>query len=124
MATQNDGIRTFTAGEALTQYALVELDSSADSDGIMQVVMTDSDDAAIGVVQDDVAYGGHAPVRLLDKTYKLIAGEAFAAGASLYAGANGVVVDTDPGSGTIRWKALEAASAANAIVECIPVRST
>jgi hypothetical protein len=42
-----------------------------------------------------------------------------AAGASIYAGADGKVQDTDPGTGTIRGTALEATTADGDIIEAI-----
>ena len=53
------------------------------------------------------------------RTFKVTANEAMAAGAPIYAGADGKVQDTDPGAGTIRGTALEATTADGDIIEAI-----
>jgi len=90
MAVQNEGTRTFTTGGAITQYARVKFHTTQDDDGVQTVVEAGSDEAAIGFAQDDAASGARVAVRLetRGKTFKAIADEAFAAGASLYGDAN------------------------------------
>jgi hypothetical protein len=118
--SENAGYRAFTAGEALFAFRLVKIKSGTTTTP-PEVVYADSDEAAVGVVQFSAASGAPVSVRLVNVsgTCELVAGEAFAVGASLYAAADGKVVDTDPGSGTVRYQAFAAATADGDVVECL-----
>jgi predicted RecA/RadA family phage recombinase len=113
MSQYNEGIKAFTSGEALATRRRVKWSSST-------VVYADADEACIGVTEHACASGEIVSVRLVNHpgTVKLVAAEALSAGASLYAANDGKVQDTDPGSGTIRYIALEAATANNDVIEC------
>ena len=119
MAT-NASPRTFTAGEALAAYRLVKIESGT-TETPPEIVYADSDEAFIGVTAYGVEDAHLVAVHLLNQsgTVEVEAGEAFAVGASLYVANDGKVVDTDPGSGTIRLIALDAAGAAGDVVECL-----
>ena len=114
MATQNNGERTFTAGEALNAFCRVKL-SAAET-----VVYADAGDDYIGVTQDSVADEGQVLVRLksMAGTMKVTAAGAFSAGDYLYGAADGEVDDVETGSA--QFVALEAASADGDIVEALP----
>jgi hypothetical protein len=112
----NTGIRTFTAGEALEAYRRVKLSSGT-------VVYADEDEACIGFTERAVASGADVAVRLNNHpgTFLAVVNEAVSADASLYAGDDGKLQDTDPGAGTIRYTALTAGGADGAIIEVFPV---
>ena len=115
--TEN-GLKTFTAGEVLEAYRRVKLSAGSGS----QVEYADSDEACIGITQKKAeAIGDMVTVALITtgRTFKVTANEAMAAGAPIYAGADGKVQDTDPGAGTIRGTALEATTADGDIIEAI-----
>lgn len=109
------GLKTFTADAAITVHQRVKLTATG-------VDVAAEDEFAIGFAQANAAIGETVAVRLINSqgTFKAIAGEALAILAPLYGADDGKVVDTDPGSGTIRFIALEAASADGAIIEVIP----
>ncbi len=116
MATQCDGpVVSFTANEDLEPFRCVMLGSGR------TVEYCDANDIPIGVTQRAAIEGEQVPVRMfsIDGTLKIEAGEAFADLADLYTGDDGKVVDTDPGAGTIRFQALEAASGSGSVVECV-----
>lgn len=112
-----------TATADLARFQRVKLNASG------HIELAGSDEAAIGFVDGfvgasvDVAVGDFVTVRLLTSagTFKAIVNEAVAAGASLYGAASGKVTDTDPGSGTIRFLALEAGSADGSVIEVLPL---
>lgn len=114
--TEN-GLKTFTAGEALEAYRRVKLSAGSGS----QVEYADVDEAAIGITQGKVESAEMVTValRTSGRTYKVTANEAIAAGASIYGGNDGKVQDTNPGTGTVRGIALEAATADGDIIEAI-----
>jgi len=115
-AVNDNGILTRVAGEALTQYARVKLNTSN------QVVEADADDKGIGTVCEDVASGGHAAVKLWSApgTHKMIANGAFSVNDIVYSHDEGEV-DDDPDVGVAVGRACEAATAANDIIEVIPM---
>ena len=116
MASFNEGKITKTVGTGgVSKDQLVKLDGAT-------VVVAGSDEYAIGTALSAGSAGDLVAVRLLNTggTFKMIAGEAFAAAADLYTGADGKVVDTDPGVGTVRYVALEAATADGDVVEVLP----
>lgn len=113
-----NGLKTFTAGEVLEAYRRVKLSAGSGS----QVEYADADDACIGITQIKAeAVGDMVTVALITtgRTFKVTANEAIAAGASIYAGNDGKVQDTDPGAGTIRGTVLEATTADGDIIEAI-----
>lgn len=118
--TTNAGNRAFTAGEALAAYRLVKL-KSATATTPPEVVYADSDEAFIGSTLYACDSAELTAIRLKNTagTVEVEAGEAFSIGADLYVANDGKAVDTDPGSGTIRLKALAAATASGDIVECL-----
>lgn len=115
MSTQNEGIKTFTAGEALEAYRRVKLSSGSGT----QVEYADAGDEFIGITQEKVDSGDPVAVRLRSagKSFLAVAAEAFAVGATLYGGDDGKVQDT--ASGNAQGTALEAATAAGDIVEIL-----
>lgn len=117
MSQQTEGsVKTFDAGEALALFRRVKLDTGSGT----SVVYADAGEQHNGVVQDAVANGGRAAVRLrtAEGTNKVVAAGAFSAGATLYGAADGKVDDASSGS-AIGW-ALEAATADGDIVEMMP----
>jgi hypothetical protein len=116
MSQYNFGHKTFTAAGSISQYDRVKLST-------VSVVVAGSDEAAIGFAQNSASSGEDVVVALESRgrTFKGVTNEAVAAGASLYGGANGKLTDTDPGGGTIRYKALEASSGTGAIIEVLAV---
>lgn len=118
--SSTDSPRTFIAGEALAAYRLVKIESGTTTEP-PEVVYADSDEAFIGVTAYGVDDGATVAVHLKTHsgTVEVEAGEAFAIGADLFVDDDGKVVDTDPGSGTVRLQALAAAGADGDIVECL-----
>ena len=116
MAVYNNSPKTLTAGEALVAYRSVKYVSG-------ELFYSDSDEAGIGVTMEPCASGERTTVAIFSAagTVKLTAADSFVDGASLYNAADGKVTDADPGSGTIRFQALEAATADGDIVEVLPV---
>ena len=116
----NTGIRTFTAGEALAIYRRVKF-----APGTSTVVYADADEACIGFTERAVASGEEVAVRLNNHpgTFLAVANEAIDISTSnvLYAGNDGKVQDTNPGTGTIRYHALQDASGDGSIIEVFPV---
>jgi hypothetical protein len=112
------GIITLTvkAGETILANQRIKFDAG-------EAVTAVADEFAIGFAQMNAAAGERVSVRLVNSqgTFKAIAKEAFAIGASLYGALAGKVQDTDPGAGTIRFMALEAATADGQIVEVLPL---
>ena len=104
--------KTFTAGAAIAQHLRVKL-----SAGVL--ALAGASDADIGVTEwPALATGDDVAVRLRNAqgTVKMIAADSFAAGADIYAAANGRIDD----SGTILiGTTLDAASNAGDIVEVL-----
>jgi len=115
MSQQNEGIKTFTAGEDLEAFRRVKLSSG-------EVVYADQidSDGWIGVTQEKVSDGAMVTVRLkgTGRTSKMVASEALSSGASLYAADDGKVADT--ASGNVIGVALEAATADGDVIEVLP----
>lgn len=109
------GEKAFIATAALEAYRSVKFGS-----GIEVIACTDND-ADIGYTKHKVAAGDAVTVVLRNPTRLAVAEEAFAVAAPLYTVAGGYVADTDPGSGTIRFTALEAATAIGDRVEVLPI---
>lgn len=114
MSQQNEGgIKSFTATSAVSRWKRVKLTSGSGS----AVEHAGAGEAFIGIAQEDAALGEQVPVALCGRgrTFKAVAAEAFAVGATLYGGAAGTVQDT--ASGTAIGTALEVATAAGDVVE-------
>jgi len=116
MSVFNLGPKTFTAGEALVAYRSVKFVSG-------EVFYCGADEAGVGATLEGVASGDPVSVFLFNQggTVKLAAGETVAQGASCYNLAGGKIGDTNPGTGTIRFVALDAATADGDIIEVLPV---
>ena len=115
MSEQNDGLKCFLATEAMLAYCRVKLTSASGE----YVEYADQTDAEIGITQHAVAAGGEVTVALIHggRTFKCLASEAMAVGATIYGAADGKVSDTNSGVGAI-GVALQAASGAGSIIEC------
>ncbi len=119
----NEGLKTFTAGEALEAGRRVKLKSGTATTP-PEIMYADSDEAHIGITEYAVVSGEPVAVKLGNcaGTFEIecLVGSAIAIGTALYGADDGMVTDTDPGSGTIRFTALEA-GVDNAHIECLPV---
>lgn len=118
MAVQNEGLKAFVAGEDLEPYRRVKLSSGA-GDTVEYADQADAENF-IGFTQNKVKQGEYITVKLktTGKTFKAVANEAFAAGATLYAGDDGKVSDTS--SGNAIATALESADVDGNVVEVLP----
>lgn len=117
MSQQFDsGYRTFTAGEAITQYDLVYL-SAANT-----VSVNDIANQPIGVAQEAAASGALVKVKLMNApgTFKVRAKEALSAGALLYTEDGGEVQDTAAATSFPIMRAIEAATAEDDVIEALP----
>ncbi|MDD5774372.1 MAG: DUF2190 family protein [Candidatus Omnitrophica bacterium] len=114
----NEGIRTFTANGAITNKARVKL-TSASATTPTQVEEAGAGEQHIGIAEYAVGDGELVAIRLrtYPGTHEGIAADTFAVGATLYAAASGNISDTS--NGTAIGIALEAATAANDLVEFI-----
>lgn len=110
------GCRSFTAAGVIPQYARVKVDS----DGRVSVAGLGDKDIGTAHRQafaaDDVIA---VRLRSAQGTHRVIASEAFAAGAQLYTEANGQVQDTAATGSFQVATALEAASAGGDVVEAL-----
>jgi hypothetical protein len=116
MSQQNEnGLRAFTAGAAISQYRRVKLTSSG------QVVHADVDDKGIGVAQIAADSGDPVTVKLWSApgTMKMVAAGGISVNDVVYA-ADGGKVDDVVGAGAAVGRAIEAATANNDVVEVIP----
>jgi hypothetical protein len=117
MSQQYDtGTRGFVADAAIAQFARVIFES----DG--RIVTAGITDPGIGVAQlPAFAAGDVVPVKLYSAagTFKMIAIEALAVGATLYTEASGKVQDTAAATSVPFAQALEAATADGDIIECV-----
>jgi hypothetical protein len=117
MATQNNESRTFPSNAAITAFRRVVLSTNGG------VGVADNTVAGVGVLQRDTVaddtYG--AVVRLAGAgTFKIaITAAPVTVGNILYAAANGAVAPT--GTVSLGWRAVESASANDAVIEAIPV---
>jgi len=116
MSQQVDtGTRTFIADAAISQFARVVFES----DG--RVVTAGLTEPGIGIAQSPAFAAGDAiSVKLWNSggTFKMIATEALAVGATLYTEASGKVQDTAAATSVPFAQALEAATADGDIIEC------
>lgn len=105
--------KTFTSGEALAIYRRVKLSAGT-------VVYADAGDPYIGITQEAVAITQPVNIRLRTAagTCKVTAAGTFSAAAQLYGADDGKVDDV--AAGQVFGIALEAATAANDILEAVP----
>lgn len=113
MSTQsNEGI-TLVAASALSAYTRVYVDSSG------QAALAGADNQDIGVVQEDVASGGNAPIRLWGAGSMFIkTSSAITAGGMVYPAANGTVSGSKDDNQI--GLAAQAATASGDVIEIIP----
>lgn len=125
MAQQNDnGFISLEAAVDLEEYRGVILTAAGKAtypDAVGERI--------IGITQGRAAAGENITIKMINApgTFKIQLGndacDAVEFGDPLYlAAANGLFVDTDPGSGTIWFHAMEACEASG-IVECYPIRA-
>lgn len=115
MSTENNGKKTFVAGEALEQFRRVKLSTSSGT----QVEYADAGADFIGITLNKVASGEPVAVQLRDsgKTQLVQAADSFAVGAALYGANDGKV--SDSASGSVIGVALQAASGDGSVIEAI-----
>ncbi len=114
MSQENEnGKKTFLAGEALEAYRRVKLSAG-------EVVYADADAMGLGITMRAAADGEQVTVKLWNHqgTRKVTAKSSFSAGATLYAADDGKV-DDSPSSGAAICQALEAATADGDIIEAV-----
>lgn len=116
MSQMTDKHLVRVAGEAISQYARVKLNSSA------QIVEADADDKGIGVALIAAASGDEVTVKLWTDggTFKVLAAGAVSVNDVIYAADEGQVDDV-VGTGIAVGRALEAATAANDVIEIVPI---
>lgn len=109
----NNGFKTYTAGEALLEGRRVKLNSAG------AVVYADAADYGIGVAQQDRDSGASVLVKHYNDTGTFlltVTDASITAGDNVYADADGKVTTT---AGTILiGQTLETAAEANALIEC------
>jgi hypothetical protein len=114
MATFTNSPINMIAGEDLARYRRVKLSGST-------AVYADQADSSsyIGVTLEDAADGAPVSVALKGayQTFKCVAADTFSAAATIYAAADGKVSDTS--SGNAIGTAIDAATAANDVVEVL-----
>lgn len=115
MEVNTNGIRTFTAGEALEAYRRVKLDSN------QAVVYADADDIGIGTTEASAANAASVAVKLWSApgTRKFTCSAAVDIGDTLYGADDGKVNDVHTSDGPALGIALQAGSANLAIIEAI-----
>lgn len=116
MSQQNEsGLKAFTANEALEAFRRVKLDTGSGT----AVVYADAGESFIGITQKKTACAESVTVALshAGRTYKLVASEAMAVGATIYGADDGKVKDT-AGAHDAIGTALAAASADASVIEC------
>lgn len=112
----NEGIKTFTAGEALEAYRRVKLSSGTEG----QVEYADSADDFIGVTLEAVASGAPVAVKLKNAagTVEIEAAGAITVNTIIYGADDGKVQLASTGNNKF-GRSLEAASASAAVIEAI-----
>jgi hypothetical protein len=113
----DNGIKTFTAGEALERARRVKLSSGYGD----QVEYADGADDYIGVTLESVASGDPVAVKLKrasQGTVEVEASAAISAGDTIYGATDGKVSTSSTGTDKF-GKALEAASGSGAIIEAL-----
>jgi hypothetical protein len=117
--SENSGLRTFIAGEALGENIRVKIESGTTMDP-PEVVAAGAGEQHIGVTQFAVADGTAVTVKITATpgTVEVVAADSFSRGATLYGAASGKVSDT--ASGSAIGIAVEAATATGDIIEMAP----
>lgn len=116
MASENEnGVKSFTAGEALEAYRRVKLSSGT-------VIYADAGDRYIGVTLAVVANGDTAAVKLRNHpgTYKMECAGAVTSGATVYSANDGMVDDAFAANGESIGIALDTGDGAGSIIEVLP----
>lgn len=116
MSQNNNGFKSFVAATALSEGTRVTINSSG------QAALAGASVIGVGVAQADVASGSLVTVKLFNDngTFQLVvASSSVAAGAMLYAAANGQVTTTS--NSYPIGMALEAGAEAGALIECARV---
>ena len=117
MSQECSSPKNFIATEALAAFRRVKLTAAS---GVAVEYADQSDSSSyIGVTLEAVAIGEHVAVALkgASQTFKCVASEALAVGATLYAADDGKVADTS--SGNAIGTALEVATADADVIECV-----
>ena len=106
---QNDLVRIFTAAAALSAFSRITVDSSG------QAALATNTNQDVGVLQQDVASGDPAPVRMYAPTFEMMANMAITRGSQVYPTTNGQISGSAVGQQA--GLAIEAATEARAIIE-------
>lgn len=117
MASENEnGIRSFTAGEALEPFRRVKLSSGT-------AVYADAGDRHIGVTVDGAASGAQVAVKLINHpgTRKIECAGGVTAGATVYAADDGKIDDTFVALGASLGIALGTGDGSGSIIEVMPL---
>jgi hypothetical protein len=119
--SENSGLRTYTASEAIGANIRVKLIAESATVPV-EVEIAGLGDQHIGITECAVASGDPVAVRLrtYPGTQEIVAADSFAVGAVLYGAAAGKVTDNSAGAGNAIGQAMEAAGALNDIVEMVP----
>lgn len=119
----NEQTKAFTAGEALANRRRVKVESGTATTP-PEVVYADAGEEYIGVTDGAFADGDICDIRLRSAigSFEFTAAGAVVLGAAIYGAADGKVDDAV--SGAIQGICVEAASAANDIIECVPYAVT
>ena len=118
MGKNTKHVVTFQAGEDLSQYARVKIESGTLTDP-PEVIVCAVGEQGVGHVMRDALDGALVAVRIFAwETKEGIAAEAFVRGATLYGAASGGIQDTSNGSAI--GIALEVAGASGDIVKYMP----
>lgn len=106
---------TLASGAALEAFRRVKLSG-------VTAVYAGLGEASIGITEHACASGDEVTIRLTNVpgTRKGVVASAVAAGASLYAAANGMIDDVSTSAGNIIGFALHAGSGANSVIEWVP----
>jgi hypothetical protein len=117
--SENSGLRTFIAGEALGENIRVKIEGGTTMDP-PEVVAAGAGEQHIGVTQFAVADGTPVTVKITATpgTVEVVAADSFSRGAVLYGAASGKVSDTASGSSI--GIAVEAATNTGDIIEMAP----
>ncbi len=115
----NEGIRAYTAGEALAAHRRVKIEGGTTTTP-PEVVYADAGEQHIGVTEYAVDDGDLASIRLrtYPGTVEVEAADTFAVNATLYGAADGKISDSSSGSAI--GIAHEACTGAGDIVEVVP----
>lgn len=110
----NEGIKTFTAGEALAAARRVKLNSD------LEVVYADATETSIGVTQDAAADGEPIPVALKNYpgTVEIEAAGAITKANKVYGADDGKISETSTGNEKV-GHAFEDASGTGAVIEVL-----